>query len=473
MTLPLISAYLLFAWITSYQSDKKVEEYYNVYAEIQAATVSLRDAELYSPLASKDKVDEIVSNHLSIELYNSDGQPIYNSNASLTTVTLTKEMLFKNLFELEQGLRSFTYKEPVFEDGNIAGVFKVTIARDEFIATIVNRGWIVTGLFILSFIIIYALIAIFVNNRLNKRLVGLMDEMSAFASGNSYVETETGKDEIGELKQHFYAMRKQINAAQEIIDLEQQEKQYMVATISHDLKTPLTSIKAYAESLEHTNDLSEEDKKAYHKVIVDKADFMKQMLDDLITHTLLQSQNYEPKLVPVDGEEFFDMLISDYDALCKKKEINLATYQNATGTYEVNPKQLIRVVDNLIINAIQHTDQKGALWVAALSEAFDTSFLFDFVTKSFDFDFTRYAYIIVQNEGEGIPEEKIGFLFDPLYQTDQARSKKDAHGTGLGLSITKQIIELHGGHVNALSKLNVGACFICSIPKRKEKARVE
>src|SRR5690625_6551844 len=87
-------------------------------------------------------------------------------------------------------------------------------------------------------------------------------------------------------------MKKQINAAQEMVKLEQKAKEYMVATISHDLKTPLTSIKAYAESLDSEKQLSKE-QASYRKVIIDKADYMKQMINDLITHTLLQSQDYE------------------------------------------------------------------------------------------------------------------------------------------------------------------------------------
>src|SRR5690625_6380198 len=88
-------------------------------------------------------------------------------------------------------------------------------------------------------------------------------------------------------------MRKQINAAQEVIDQEQRKKEYMIASISHDLKTPLTSIKAYAESLENEQELTETEQKEYRKIIMEKSDFMKQMLDDLLTYTLLQSRSEE------------------------------------------------------------------------------------------------------------------------------------------------------------------------------------
>ncbi len=467
MILPLLSAYFLFAWITSYHSNQKVEEYYEAYSQIQTMKQGLENPGLYTLTASKNEVEALINKETSITLYNTDGILIFASEPTYQEYKRDKS-LYEDLYELQQGLRSFTYKEPAFEeDGTIAGFFEIQIARDELLTTIVRRGWIVTTLFVSSFILIYGLIAFIVNRKLSKRLYGLMDEMSAFASGNAYAETETGKDEIGELKQHFYTMRKQIVAAQKAIEQEQKATEYMIATISHDLKTPLTSIKAYAESLDATKDLSEQDRDTYRKVIIDKSDFMKQMLDDLITHTLLQSEDYKLEKVTVDGEEFFDMIVSDYAALCEKKDLTLTACNYVYGNYDVNPKQMMRVADNLMMNAIQHTLEKGKIWICSVSESANLDdWLFTFVRNTFTFDFDRHAYLIVQNEGRGIPSENIDYLFDPLYQVDQARSKKDAHGTGLGLSITKQIIEKHGGEVTGLSQLNVGACFICSIPKR-------
>src|SRR5690625_3904796 len=370
MVLPLLSAYFLFAWVTSYHSDQKVEEYYEVYAELQTIKQELANTELYDPSTSKAEIEQMVSEQLAIALYNKDGFVLYSSNPTLFPVqqVVNKESLYTDLYDLKQGLRAFTYKEPVFEEGEVIGLFEVNIAREELISSIIKRGWIVVGLFVISFILIYSGMAFIVNRRLNQRLYGLMDEMSAFAKGNKQVETETGRDEIGELKQHFYAMRKQITAAQEVIELEQKAKEYMVATISHDLKTPLTSIKAYAESLDTTKELSAKDQAAYHEIIIEKADFMKQMLDDLITHTLLQSHDYELELVSVDGEEFFDMLISDYEALCKKKKIQLTARKYVAGTFQVNPKQLMRVLDNLMINAIQNTPYSCKIYLVVLSE---------------------------------------------------------------------------------------------------------
>src|SRR5690625_2014639 len=134
MILPLVSAYLLFAWITSYHSDKKVAEYYEVYAELQTINSMLREPELYIPEPSMDEIEEVTTDRLSVTLYNQDGLLLYSSmpNAVTTRPALDKEMLFTNLYDLDQGLRLFSYKEPVFdEEGEMVGVFEVTVAREQ------------------------------------------------------------------------------------------------------------------------------------------------------------------------------------------------------------------------------------------------------------------------------------------------------------------------------------------------------
>ena len=353
-------------------------------------------------------------------------------------------------------------------DDKIIGVFEVEIKREQLIQTIVTQGWIATTFFIFIFIFIFLAVVYLVHTKVNKRINILMEEMSAFASGNTSEETAIGKDEIGELKRHFYTMRRQIVAAQQKIAAEQQAKEYIIATISHDLKTPLTSIKAYAESLDTDGELSEEQQRTYRKVIVEKADFIKQMIDDLTMHSILQSQDFTLELVTVEGEEFFEMLVSDYAPLSKHKQIKLIANNEVTGLYEVHPQQLVRVVDNLVMNAIQHTEKERSIWLHAFSDAegiLDS--LFSFVSHSYTFDYNQYAYLIVQNEGEGIKEEALLNIFKPLYQVDQARSKKDTSGTGLGLSITKQIIKKHGGTITVFSKKGIGTCFICAIPKKR------
>lgn len=470
MILPLITAYVLFAWIYSYNNEEKVTELLQVSTKLQELKTTLDDPKLYNPNADKKTVEKLANKQVSIVLHNKDGLILYTSNPELVSGRLgvDKEALYGKLYTLDKGYRTYSYKQPVFDDNDLVGFFQVKIARQDWVSAVSMRSLLMMGIFVSLFIIIYFTVVRLVNKKLNKRLTNLMEEMTAFSRGNTLEESQTNNDEIGELQQHFYEMRRRINAAQAVIEEDQHKKEYMIAAISHDLKTPLTSIKAYAESLENEQ-LTAEEQNEYRKVILQKADFMKQMLDDLLIYTLLQSPSYEMELIEVDGNEFFDMLVSDYEPLCKEKQISLVSNSHVTGTYAINPKQMMRVADNLMINAIQHTAHGRNIWLIAISAERDLpNWLFSFVKSDYVWDFSNNMYLIAQNEGKGISQDKISQVFDPLYQVDQARSKKDDHGTGLGLSITKRIIEKHGGNIDILSNEKIGTCVICRIPKGKE-----
>ena len=469
MILPLIAAYLLFAWINAYNNDQKVEEAYEIENQLHAIRVILDNPTLYHTGGEREEIEKLASDQLSIILYNPDGLVLYTSNPVLnpTHSIPLKERVYENLYELEQGYRLYSYKQPVFDGSNLVGIFQIELVRDQWIDGVSDRSIFVLGIFLVVFLLVYMTAVYLVNRKLNRRLTRLMDEMTAFARGEELQEAETNQDEIGELTRRFYEMSNEINESRKVIEKEQQAKEYMIATLSHDLKTPLTSIKAYAESLDVEQGLTEIERQEYQKIIIEKSNFMKQMLDDLLIYTLMQSPTYQMEVVYVEGDEFFEMLVSDYEPLCQRKNINLYTNAHVSGTYAVNPKQMIRVVDNLMINAIQHTNMDGRIWISAISDQESRpGWLYDFVDTSFHFK--DYVYLIVQNEGQGIALDKINDLFEPLFQGDQARSKRDDHGTGLGLSITKEIITRHGGDIQMYSQEEIGTCVMIELPKRKK-----
>lgn len=467
MFLPLICVYFLFAWIQSYNEEQHFVEYIESTNTFQEIKRELVDPTYYEGFADYERIEDMVDQHRAITIYNKDGFILYTSEPSTNqfTTSINKEHLYEGLYEYKQGYSTFTYKEPVFKNNTVVGFFNISIARDQWTEGVGHRAYLVAGIFLIAFILIYITIVYLVNRKLNFRLTDLMAEMSAFAKGEVLRETETNEDEIGKLKQQFYSMRSQIVQANEAIEQQQRDKEYMIATLSHDLKTPLTSIRAYAEALEKEKGLTKEEYQSYNRVITEKATFMKEMLDDLLTYTLLQSPSYELDSVVVDGEEFFEMLLSDYDRVCEQNKLSLHTSVHVSGQYEIHPNQMMRVVDNLVSNAIHHTSREGNIWLGAFSTKEDIpTWLFPSIpTETFDTE--KNMYMCIQNEGAEIPEDEMEHVFDPLFQVDKARRKEVDHGTGLGLSITKQIIEKHGGDVRMYSVKEYGVCIVCRLPK--------
>lgn len=192
---------------------------------------------------------------------------------------------------------------------------------------------------------------------------------------------------------------------------------------------------------------------------------MKHMLEDLLMFTLLQSTSYELELVDVDGEEFFEMALSDYEPLCEEQGFTLEVFCDVDGLYAVHPKQLQRVIDNLLSNAWRYGEIGTSIGLAAVKAGSVPEWGFDFLKPALTKQ--EGMYMIVQNSGQGLPQKDIVKLFEPMYQADHARSKAGERGTGLGLNITKQIIEKHGGTVELLSSENIGTAVVCWLPPNK------
>ncbi|ATP41986.1 two-component sensor histidine kinase [Solibacillus sp. R5-41] len=468
MLLPLAGVYGLYLSINDYYKDKQVTEYFEKHSTLNKIKKVVSQYELYQRDADFTELEVLVSNEVQITLYGGNGQIFYTSNPIISQVGSyeSKKILFQGLYEFKQNYRTFTYKEPIYVKGRIVGIYEVVLLRTEWVEQVNKQTYLVAGGIVLFLVVIYGGVIFFLNRRLNRPVKELILQMKAFAKGEKVPsKLHEKKDELGELAWSFLVMQQEIELARKQIQEEQGQKEFMIASLSHDLKTPLTSIQAYAESLKN-GQLSNEEKHDYLKVILTKSDFMKQMLDDLMMYTLLQSPSYELHLVEVEGEEYFDMLLSDYEQVSREKGFSASTLIQIEGMYEVNPKQLMRVVDNLLANAWRYTETGGRIEIYA----FEPPFIPTDCKKWVRSHLTKQEglYMIVQNSGKGIPAEQCQQLFEPLYQLDQARSQNGQRGAGLGLSIAQQIIEKHGGKVGVASHEKQGTAIICWIPKKEE-----
>ncbi len=464
MILPIAGAYSLYVWINGYYHDKSFAEYIEKRTELNHIKSVLNNTEYYKKNADIKDIEALTNDQLAITLYSKTGIVLYSSNP-LTSGFVAKDQVFKDLYELKQKYNAFIYKEPVYQKGELLGIYEIHLVRKDWVQGVQNRSWLVLASSILFFLLIYAAAVLLLHRKLNRPLKELMRQMHTFAKGEQ-VTSDLGirKDEIGELAQAFLAMQDEIERARTHLKAEQQHKELMIASISHDLKTPLTSIQAYAESLQNKA-LSEKQQYEYREIILTKADMMKHMLEDLTMYTLLQSSSYDLELVAVDGAEFFEMLVSDYEPLCEDQGFTLVVRCEVDGQYTVHPKQLQRVIDNLMSNAWRYGEVGTTIGLAAVNAGNYPTWCFDFVKSAL----TKHegCYVIVQNSGQGIDKEDKEKLFEPMYQADTARTKAGERGTGLGLNIAKQIIEKHSGTIELVSKEGFGTAVLCWIPRYK------
>ena len=246
MIVPLFALYGLYVSINAYYQDKNVEEYFDKWNTLTDIKPILEDPTLYSSSQDFNEIEALVSEQRMITLYGPNGRVLYSTNPFVMNSNFeTRNNLYKNLFEFKQNFETFVYKEPVYQDGKIIGIYKVTLARTEWVDQVNSKTFLVISSLIIILLVLYGIVIYFLNIRLNRPMKKLMQQMRAFAKGQQTEHIPITKDEIGELTASFQAMQQEIQATRKRLDEEQQQKEFMIASLSHDLKTPLTSIQAY------------------------------------------------------------------------------------------------------------------------------------------------------------------------------------------------------------------------------------
>lgn len=473
MILPVAVLLLFVQYIQSYDEKQEMVDYFEVQAKLDLYENMLDNPDLYKNADPNEYVrfQDYAEDKVIFTLYNNEGLILFSTDTNAQYLAKQKrELIYQNLYQLQANYHTFDYKRPVFEEENIVGFYEISFLRHEWVKGVKQRTNWAIALYLGAFILIYVGVLFLLKRKLFQPLKRLMAAMSLFAKGEKINKLPRKKDEIGELISHFEAMQKEIEDKNKALLDAHEQKQYMIAAISHDLKTPLTTIRISAESLLHKETAAGLEKGKLD-TILNKADYIHQLIDDLAIYNIMQSSQYHLETVCVDGQEFFEMVLSDYDELVESYHVSLCREIKVMGTYQINTKQLLRLFDNLLVNALHHTTKDGRIWACVISTKYEIpSYIFseamlllETMKKN-----KQGLWIIVQNEGETIPEEEYEKLFDALYQRDPSRSKmtnKGNRGSGLGLSIAKMIMEKHGGEIYVRSTEGKGCTFLCYLPE--------
>lgn len=357
---------------------------------------------------------------------------------------------------MKTGYKADKLKKPVFLNNELVGVYEITLNKKDFVEEVNKRTIVAIGLFIGNFILVLFLVIRMINKKINNPLEGLIFSMKNFALGKNERIDYHSQDEIGELIHQFNLMKNEIEEKNLNLEREKASKEYMISAISHDLKTPLTSIRAYAEIIKNDkNDIDEKETKKYEDIIISKCDYMKDMIENLQYYTLLTS-DYKMDFVRVEAEELFQMILSGYGEICMKNNLNYSEEILIDNNLTVDVNGMIRVMDNLITNAIKYSEDDGHIFVGIYSSNYNLPEDLDKETrKELDNFRGEDSLVIVQNTGKTIAKEELKTIFQPFYKADNSRKNIKKDGTGLGLSILKSIIDKHGGRIKVLSENNV------------------
>lgn len=223
-----------------------------------------------------------------------------------------------------------------------------------------------------------------------------------------------------------------------------QTRQEFVSNVSHELKTPITSMKILAESLVQNEAATTEEYKDFMSDIVDEIDRETQIINDLLTLVKTDrgesSLNYER----VDVNALLDAIVKTVSPLAKQRGIQISYEKFKVVEADVDSSKLSMAVSNIIENAVKYNVDNGWIKVSLNTD-------------------NRFFYIKVSDSGVGIPDDVKDKVFERFYRVDKARSR-DTGGTGLGLSITRSIVNAHGGTIRLYSESGKGTTFTIRIP---------
>ncbi|MDY5709736.1 MAG: HAMP domain-containing sensor histidine kinase [Eubacteriales bacterium] len=338
----------------------------------------------------------------------------------------------------DQSIWAVYYTVPLTISGHRDGAVLFSASIQDVVDSLNEVTRQITVIFVAVVIII--IIAIFLlSGWITKPIVELTSAIRRMGTQGYVRVDEKGSGEIAELGRAFNRMSERIEDHDRVRD-------EFVANASHELKTPLATMKLLSENVLYQDTPDPAMMKEFFGDVNHEVDRLTRIVTELLRLVQEDTSDGQLNLEKLDLGKLVGSVCTRLDSLAGNKNIKLVT-DLRTVTMDGDRMRLEQVAMNLVENAIKYTDE-GTVSVRVARE-------------------DNYAVLEVKDTGIGIPEESIEHLFERFYRVDKARSRSTG-GTGLGLSITEKLVTQHHGKIEVKSKLGEGSCFTVRIPIRQE-----
>lgn len=304
-----------------------------------------------------------------------------------------------------------------------------------------DRDKVMSSVYI-TFLVIYILAAVFllgVHFFIYQPLRKITEAATQYASGNLDYEIPVHtQDEMGYLSASLNYMSSQLK------DMEDYQKK-IVANVSHDFRSPLTSIKGYVEAITDGT-IPPELHEKYLNIILFETERLTDLTKDLLTLNEFDTKERMLDKTRFDIQEMIKSTAASFEGVCIEKRVSIELLL-LEGEVPVNadPRKIQQVLYNLIDNAIKFSDNDDSVTVEVAEKG-------------------DKVFVSVKDRGIGIPRKELNKIWERFYKSDLSRGK-DKKGTGLGLAIVKEAIQAHDEHINVISTEGVGTEFIFSLTK--------
>ncbi len=445
--------------IKPYFRDQRVNSIELIASEI---TDDLLGKDKLSTADIEDTFNMILNNDMCAIIFNDNGRVIYKEDALGATCTFDKFTTIDD--ESFIPLVEPTKIIETVKDGNILNTSIISDVSDQemvlygqkiegdlanyylFINSPVEPIESYIELFtdqyyLIAFAVFVAAIGIsfFLSDRITSPIVKIKKEADKLSSGNYDVDfTIDSYSEINDLANT-------LDKTSQVMATTDELRQDLIANVSHDIKTPLTMIKAYSEMI---RDISGDDKEKRDKhlnVIIEEADYLDRLVDDMRDVSKLQAGQQTLKRTNFDMKETIERIIEHYrGGILKDMSITIET-ELVSSVVWADETAISRVISNFLSNAIKYSFADSKILVK--------------MTDSED-----HLRVEVIDDGKGISESELPYIWTRYYKIDKGFSR-NINSTGLGLAIAKAILEAHGAKYGVISKVNVGSTFWFELSK--------
>ncbi len=288
-------------------------------------------------------------------------------------------------------------------------------------------------------IVLAILISIHLSKMLNEPIINITNEAKKLSKGNLKLNFEESNiKEIDELANTLIYANNEINKTDEL-------RRDLLANVSHDLKTPLTMIKAYAEMLRDIDNLSDDKKRENLNIIIDETDRLNILVNDILNLSKLESNKEILDKSEFDLVELIKKIVKKFDILVEKEKYEFILDMPKKAYVFGDKNKISQVIYNLVNNAVNYTGKDNKVYINVIEN--------------------KKSYLVeIKDTGKGIKEEELNIIWDKYYKNEK-NHKRNKVGTGVGLSIVKNILESHQFKYGVTSTINKGTTFYFEIEK--------
>lgn len=329
---------------------------------------------------------------------------------------------------------------PITEHLNIRGYVAVHYLMSDLYQSSSSLLWIIQLLFVITYLMT-AVLFLFYSFYIRKPLYAITKGASEFANGNlSYQIPVKSENELGYLASNLNYMADKLNRNGEY------QRQF-ISNISHDFRSPLTSIKGYVEAM-IDGTIPVEMQEKYLKIISYEAERLEKLTRGLLTLNELDIHKRMLNIQDFDINQTIKSTAASFEGTCTTRQILLELILSGQTLYaHADLEQIQQVLYNLLSNAIKFSPDHSTITIETTEK-------------------NGKIFVSVKDHGIGIPKSSLNRIWERFYKIDRSRGK-DQKGTGLGLAIVKEIISAHGQHINVISTEGVGTEFIFTLEQAK------